>query len=833
MLFTSYSGFFINTGQLEVLEGSDDHMFTAGAKEKKKNKGNEGAGNIKASGQKVGMIPGTITPYHMFSKANKASVREANPEECMEKGGMNKLLGVMWKGLDAAAKEVYVASAAAAMKEKERSQSHHSESKSTSESQVKEGEDGIRAAGSKKKKKKKSSSLNETADCKVPGQKGGIVPGTITPYHMFSKANKASVREANPEAYMEKGGMNKLLGVMWKGLDAAAKEVYVASAAAAMKEKEKKRAEGNSETEKGKSACSGVKDTGDARSGFRLFSRVKRESIRETDPTVCAEQGGFAKLVGALWKSVGDEEKKLYCDMATAGKTLVAKVVPPANMSPYDFFCFTQRSDPQSTKIDVVENGSNQDFISLWTKLTDDDKMVWGNLADANNKRMKDMPPPAVTLTGFELFHAVNMLQSGDGGSASNSNESIDNLWNDSSTDQKFWEMIASTVGAIATDLMKKMKKRSAESNATDETGGVAGKNSKKKLKKAEGSDEGTANATSGDLKKKKKKKTAPAIPDDLSESNPNIPLTEGGAPVKKKIKKASTTTTDVESLTRPFWSQPPPTIVSAMLQLQHIVEKEVLLQAQADENKAKKKTKNSIEIPESVSAPQTLKKITDNVQEELQLLDDLARSLTMPGTEPLMTAPKRSTKTSAGGNVLGSPTSQGVNESQVRFVGPPSTPADDTILSQEAEKTTSIDNVSTTLTRKDEEPTYLDVLHGIINHPNGSGISPNQIRSAILKHRCRELIKRLKKDLNHQIPVLCDAIRAKIVPNEKYDPAAIVASEDNKDDAEATTLTDDKDDVKEKKVKVAAPALPYICKWDQKLKSDLFNVIGECILLL
>jgi hypothetical protein len=90
-----------------------------------------------------------------------------------------------------------------------------------------------------------------------------------------------------------------------------------------------------------------------------------------------------------------------------------------------------------------------------------------------------------------------------------------------------------------------------------------------------------------------------------------------------------------------------------------------------------------------------------------------------------------------------------------------------------------------------------------------------------------------LKKDLNHQIPVLCDAIRAKIVPNEKYDPAAIVASEDNKDDAEATTLTDDKDDVKEKKVKVAAPALPYICKWDQKLKSDLFNVIGECILLL
>ncbi|POY70702.1 hypothetical protein BMF94_6285 [Rhodotorula taiwanensis] len=58
-------------------------------------------------------------------------------------------------------------------------------------------------------------------------------------------------------------------------------------------------------------------------SAYMIFSQDKRAEVKEENPDVSF--GELGKLLGAKWKSVTPEEKKIYEDKAAADKTRYEK----------------------------------------------------------------------------------------------------------------------------------------------------------------------------------------------------------------------------------------------------------------------------------------------------------------------------------------------------------------------------------------------------------------------------------------------------------------------------------------------------------------------------
>ena len=620
-----------------------------------------------------------------------------------------------------------------------------------------------------------------TSKKSVGSTQKGLASELKSPYQLYVKANRSKVRVQNPELCKEKGGLNKLLGSMWKALDKKEKAEYAAAAVEATKEKLKSKSKADCAANKSESVVN----------PFHLFSKVKRILAKESDPATAMEQGGMNKLLGAMWKEVTDAEKEIWLDMTVAAKSVKAQIKSSVK-SPFDCFCLSKIEERR-------ENAEKRDLEKAleeqWKGLLEEERAHWALEAERENDAiLKGFLSSDGSLAGMDLFRAS--ISS----SEPVSDEIAERLWQENISAQALWDAAGVVIGEECRS--KKIKKKKREE----------GNDRKKKKKKVKcisnpiGSKVGDENASGNHNSeigstesKKERSKNATVIAFAIGNKAPKTEaVSESSDAAKSQSKKL------FSHYTGPLWSKPPIALVDTLSKLKLIVTEEVRVQHELELAKSKKGKIKTVTPLDNFSLDlenaSSLKKLTVNVEEHLHALDSLAIEYKMPGTDPLMKAPKQNPK-----------------------------------LLAVASESSSSDTAGFTDEGLDGEPTYLGLLSEIVNAPKGSSISLNQIRACLLKYRCRGLIRELKEKMDTAIPVLATAIREKIEENDKYTPnvpekAEEILCEDKKSEQKNDDeVTGDKEGTNTKKT--TAPPLPYICKWDRELRRHLFHVLGKLLI--
>ena len=145
---------------------------------------------------------------------------------------------------------------------------------------------------------------------------------------MFVAAERDAVKEANPDASVT--DITKILGARWGEMDDAAKAPYEEKAAAdKVRYAEELKAwqaahpdEVAAMDAQGKSGRAAKKKqkTGPKRAttAYFYFTADMRERVKEENPDLKVTE--IAKVIGAKWKALTDEEKQKYNDMADKDK---------------------------------------------------------------------------------------------------------------------------------------------------------------------------------------------------------------------------------------------------------------------------------------------------------------------------------------------------------------------------------------------------------------------------------------------------------------------------------------------------------------------------------
>lgn len=294
-----------------------------------------------------------LSSYFMFTRDRRAALKASQPE--LKTTELAKAMSVEWKALDGAAKDKYTAEAAQAKAEYA---TKFAEYKKTSEFgkftlklaewkqanaervgdvDMKSGKPGKPFKATKKPKDEKAPKRAQTA------------------YFVFTASRRASLKAANPDAKVTQ--LAKLMGAEWKALSedakkpftaeaAKAKETYTAAMAtykgsddfaaheeaiAAWKRNEKRsKAEADGTAPK-VSLPRKPKDANKpkgAQTGYFLFTASRRAALTAENPSMKITQ--IAKLMGAEWKELSENDKAPF--MAAAAK---AKTASAAKMEAY------------------------------------------------------------------------------------------------------------------------------------------------------------------------------------------------------------------------------------------------------------------------------------------------------------------------------------------------------------------------------------------------------------------------------------------------------------------------------------------------------------------
>jgi len=295
-----------------------------------------------------------LSSYFLFTRDRRAALKASQPD--LKTTELAKALSVEWKALDGAAKDKYTAEAAQAKAEYA---TKFAEYKKTSEfgkftlklaewKQANSERVDVDMKSSKSGKPFKAT--KKPKDEKAPKR-------AQTAYFLFTASRRASLKAANPE--MKVTQLAKLMGAEWKALSedakkpftakaAKAKETYTAAMAtyrgsddfaaheeaiAAWKRNEKRskaEAEGRITAPK-VSLPRKPKDANKpkgAQTGYFLFTASRRAALTAENPSMKITQ--IAKLMGAEWKELGDDDKAPF--MAAAAK---AKTASAAKMEAY------------------------------------------------------------------------------------------------------------------------------------------------------------------------------------------------------------------------------------------------------------------------------------------------------------------------------------------------------------------------------------------------------------------------------------------------------------------------------------------------------------------
>jgi len=287
-----------------------------------------------------------LSSYFLFTRDRRASLKAEQPS--LKTTEMAKVLSAEWKALDAAAKDKYTAEASQAKAEYA---TKLAEYKKTSEF----GAFTLRLA---EWKRAQSESATATATAKPSGKafkatkkpKDAKAPKRPqTAYFLFTAARRAAVKEANPDAKVTE--IAKLLGAEWKALSAeekapfvekaeTAKAAYTAAMAtykgsadfaaheetvAAWARNEKR---GKAEAEGKLPKVSLPRKPKDANrpkrapTAYFLFTAERRAAVSAANPEAKITQ--IAKLMGAEWKALSEEEKAPFVEKAEKAKAASA-----------------------------------------------------------------------------------------------------------------------------------------------------------------------------------------------------------------------------------------------------------------------------------------------------------------------------------------------------------------------------------------------------------------------------------------------------------------------------------------------------------------------------
>jgi len=284
-----------------------------------------------------------LSSYFLFSRDRRASLKAEQPE--LKTTEVAKVMSTEWKALDVAAKDKYTAQASQAKAEYA---TKLAEYKKTSEY----GAFTLKLAAWKKEQGEAQSASTKggkpfKATKKPKDEKAPKRPQTA--YFLFTAARRAAVKEANPEAKVTE--IAKLLGAEWKALSVEEKAPFVAKAeeakaaytaamatykgsadfaaheetVAAWKRDEKRsKAEADGKLPKlNYSMPRKPKDTNRpkrAPTAYFLFTAERRAAVSAANPE--AKITEIAKLLGAEWKALSEEEKAPF--VAKAEKEKVA-----------------------------------------------------------------------------------------------------------------------------------------------------------------------------------------------------------------------------------------------------------------------------------------------------------------------------------------------------------------------------------------------------------------------------------------------------------------------------------------------------------------------------
>jgi hypothetical protein len=170
--------------------------------------------------------------------------------------------------------------------------------------------------------------------CCIPGV---VRPGpkrAQTSYFLFVAAERDAVKEANPDAGVT--DITKILGARWGQMDDAAKAPYEKQAAAdKVRYAEELKtwqaahpdevAAMDAQGKRGRATKKKQKNGGPKRAttAYFYFTADMRERVKEENPGLKVTE--IAKVIGAKWKALTEEEKQKYNDMADKDKDRYAQ----------------------------------------------------------------------------------------------------------------------------------------------------------------------------------------------------------------------------------------------------------------------------------------------------------------------------------------------------------------------------------------------------------------------------------------------------------------------------------------------------------------------------
>jgi len=288
-----------------------------------------------------------LSSYFMFTRDRRAALKASQPD--LKTTELAKAMSAEWKALDGAAKDKYTAEAAQAKAEYA---TKLAEYKKTAEF----GKFTLKLAEWKQANAEQNSVANGSGSGK-PGT-GKPFKATKKPkdekapkraasaYFLFTASRRASLKEANPD--MKVTELAKLMGAEWKALSEDAKKPFVAEAAkaketytaamatyrgsadfaaheeavAAWKRNEKRskaEAEGTAPKVSLPRKPKDANKPKGAQTAYFLFTASRRAALTAENPSMKITQ--IAKLMGAEWKELSDDDKAPFMVSAAKSKT--------------------------------------------------------------------------------------------------------------------------------------------------------------------------------------------------------------------------------------------------------------------------------------------------------------------------------------------------------------------------------------------------------------------------------------------------------------------------------------------------------------------------------
>lgn len=155
-------------------------------------------------------------------------------------------------------------------------------------------------------------------------KKNKLLKNTKTSYMFWSQEERPKLKEEHPHYTF--ADIARVLGQRWKELSEEEKQPYIdlsnTDRDRFVTEKQKLQESGwlGVGDEDGKKRKKAKKEPKQAASGYQLFCKDKRDTLKSTHPDI--KFGDYGKVLGSMWKQLSEDDKKPYEEQAKHAKVL-------------------------------------------------------------------------------------------------------------------------------------------------------------------------------------------------------------------------------------------------------------------------------------------------------------------------------------------------------------------------------------------------------------------------------------------------------------------------------------------------------------------------------